>query len=77
MKYLFALTALLFIGCADAPESTTNTIDMVLNKSYSVHSGDRIDNASTDSQVKVIKNIEGETTKGTLIAGSAQLLRAN
>ncbi len=85
MKYLLTLTALLFIGCGDAPESATttpsttssSTIDMVLNKSYPVYRGDRIDNASGDAELKIITVIEGEEKEATLIMGSAQLIRAN
>ena len=84
MKYLFTLITLLFVGCGDATESdydstprTSNSIDMVINKSYSVSQGDHIENASSDAQVKVVKDIEGDATSVTLLAGSAQLIRDN
>ena len=81
MKYLLTLTALLFIGCGDVQESpktpTTTTIDMVINKSYQVHTGDRIDNASSDAELKIITIIEGEEKEVTLITGNAQLIRSN
>jgi len=83
MKYLFTLITLLFIGCGDAQESnytppiTNSTIDMVIEKSYGVSKGDRVENASDDAEVKVVKNIEGDATSVTLIVGSAQLTRAN
>jgi len=84
MKYLLTLITLLFIGCGDAPENTqatpvatTSTIDMVLNRSYPVYTGDRVDNASSDAELKIITIIEGEEKEVTLIAGSAQLIRSN
>jgi len=86
MKYLLTLITLLFIGCGDAPESATttpittassSTIDMVLNKSYPVYTGDRIDNASSDAELKIVTVIEGEEKEATLIMGSAQLIRSN
>ena len=85
MKYLLTLIALLFIGCGDTAENTTIqpeasstiTIDMVLNKSYQITTGDRVDNASTDAELKVITSIEGSDKEVMLIAGSAQLIRAN
>jgi ABC-type Fe3+-hydroxamate transport system substrate-binding protein len=84
MKYLLTLIALLFIGCGDTPENTTTqpeastiTIDMVLNKSYQITTGDRVDNASTDAELKVITSIEGSDKEVMLIAGSAQLIRSN
>lgn len=83
MKYLFTLITLLFIGCGETPEqdnaqvAPSTVIDMQINKSYSVSTGDRVDNASSDAEVKVVKNIEGETTNVTLILGSAQLIRKN
>jgi len=83
MKYLFTLITLLIIGCGDAQESnytppvTKSTIDMVIYKSYSVSKGDRVENASSDAEVKVVKDIEGEATSVTLIIGSTQLTRDN
>lgn len=80
MKYLLTLIALLFIGCGEAPEETTpqtNTIDMVLNKSYTIHTGDKINNASDDAKLKFIEEIESEDKEVTLIAGSAQLTRTH
>jgi len=70
------------IGCGDTQEayspqtSSATTIDMQLNKAYAVSKGDRVDNASSDAEVKVVKDIEGETTEVTLVVGSAQLIRA-
>ncbi len=83
MKYLFILVTLLIVGCGDAENSNNSTpvtqasttIDMVINKSYSVSTGDRVTNASADAEVKVVKDIEGEATEVTLLTGSAQLIR--
>jgi len=81
MKYLLTLITLLFIGCGDVPDNATasssSPIDMVLNKSYPVYTGDRIDNASSDAELKIVTVIEGEEKEVTLITGSAQLIRAN
>ncbi len=83
MKYLLILATLFIVGCGDAENSSSSTpvtqesttIDMVIDRSYSVSSGDRVANASTDAQVKVVKDIEGEATEVTLLTGSAQLMR--
>jgi len=87
MKYLLIFATLLFVGCGSVEEANTaqttpvvqqsSTIDMVLNKSYGVSKGDRVDNASADAEVKVVKNIEDEITEVTLVTGSAQLIRKN
>ena len=79
MKYLLILTALLFIGCSDTQDSPTaaSSIDMVLNKSYNVSTGDRVEKKSSDAQVEIIEDIEDEVTSVTLVQGSAQLIRAN
>ena len=75
------------MGCGDiqentktpmtTPKATTTTIDMVINKSYQVNTGDRIDNASSDAELKIITIIEGKEKEVTLIAGNAQLIRSN
>ncbi len=86
MKFLYPFIALLFIGCGDAVDTTSErpstiqqsaAIDMVINQPYSVNKGDYVGNQSTDAQVKIIKDVEGEATSVTLIQGSAQLIRAN
>ena len=83
MKYLLILSTLLFIGCGDAqegdksPANTSSTINMVLNKSYNVHTGDHVQKKSSDTQVEIIKNVEDKETTVTLLQGSAQLIRAN
>jgi len=83
MRYTLLFITLLFIGCgeSDEPAATQQddpgVINMVIDRSYAVMTGDRVDNASSDAQLKVVKDIDGEATDITLIIGSAQLIRAD
>jgi len=84
MRHLLLLsTLLLFIGCGEVdehttqPQANTDAIDMVIDKSYAVTTGDRVANASSDAQLKIVKDIDGEATDITLILGSAQLILAD
>ncbi len=81
MKYLLTLAALLFIGCGDTQETpqaaaSSSATEMVVNKSYTVYPGDHVDKMSADTQLKITKSIEGETTTVILLEGSAKLTRA-
>ena len=81
MKYLLILVTLLIVGCGETQDAYTpptpaaSTIDMELNRAYAVSTGDRVDNASSDAELKIVKDLEGETTQVTLVLGSAQLIR--
>lgn len=85
MKYIWTLTALLFIGCGDATDSTQQTppaqsatvIEMQLSTPYEVYTRDKVEKTSADAEIAITKPLEGDTTTVELLSGSAQIIRAD
>jgi len=82
MKYIYIVLVLLALqGCGGSNESSaqkeisTVTIDMELNKSYTMYTGDKVIKTSEDTQVSIVKNAQDETSTLTLLKGSANILR--
>ena len=82
MKYIYITLFLLTLqGCGNssdnsAPQETSTVIiDMELNKSYTVYTGDKLVKTSEDTQVSILKNAQEETSTLILLKGSANILR--
>jgi hypothetical protein len=84
MKYIFTLiTLLFFLGCDNTTEKavtaapSVTTIEMELNRSYIVYTGDRLEKTSDDAQISMTKTAQDDTTTVVLLQGSAQIIRIN
>lgn len=75
------LIAFALIGCENSNidevevTQTKNIIQMELNKTYTVVSGDRVEKRSDDAQIKIKKNSKQETTQVTLLVGKAVIIK--
>lgn len=69
------------IGCQDSninevqTTSTKNIIQMQINTTYKVLSGDKVEKRSDDAQIKIKKNSEQSTTEVTLLVGKAVIIK--
>jgi len=86
MKYIFTLlTLLLFLGCSDTVDETQNqevtttatTLEMEVDRSYTVNKGDRLERTSEPTEISIDRNVQDDTTTVILLTGSAQIIRAN
>jgi len=77
IKAYLASTVLLFslIGCNENGDNFLDSREMIIDKTYTVKSGDKIEKRSSDATLQIDKNSQRENSVVTLIKGKAVLIR--